>query len=170
MEIEFIDHFKTRLVTTLNSSAIPLQITTAHAKSFQSVFSSRSLVTASNSRDSSTAPTKFSLHRLPYNSLQTLAPVVLIITSRHGSRKKYRSLLYSNRCRANRFAKALLSNGCVYALIENLLPSSGYFSLFVRRQRVYTLHYFYGYICQPINPYLRQVHAPNQMNLTKHKS
>jgi hypothetical protein len=43
LQIGFIDHFNTRLVTTLNYSTIAdvhsLQITTAHAKSFQSVSS-----------------------------------------------------------------------------------------------------------------------------------
>jgi hypothetical protein len=42
--IGFIDHFNTRFLTTLNYSAIAdlhtLQITTGHAKSFQSVVSS----------------------------------------------------------------------------------------------------------------------------------
>jgi hypothetical protein len=42
-----------------------LQIITAHTKSFQSA-------TASNSGDSSAAPTKSSLHRFPYISLPTL--------------------------------------------------------------------------------------------------
>jgi hypothetical protein len=42
------------------------QITTAHAKSFQSaVFTSHSLVTASNIGDSSVAPTRISVRRLP---------------------------------------------------------------------------------------------------------
>jgi hypothetical protein len=40
LQIEFIDHFKTLLVTAINYSAITdlhtLQITTAHAKYFQS--------------------------------------------------------------------------------------------------------------------------------------
>jgi hypothetical protein len=77
LEIGFIDHFNTRLVTTLNYSAVAdlhtLQITRGHAKSFPvcNVFPSRFLVTASNSEDSSTAPTKSSLHRFPYNSLST---------------------------------------------------------------------------------------------------
>jgi hypothetical protein len=45
LEIGFIDHFSTRLVTVLNYSAIAdfrtLQITTAQAKYFQSAVSSR---------------------------------------------------------------------------------------------------------------------------------
>jgi hypothetical protein len=44
LEIEFIDYIDTRLVTTLNYSAVAnlhtLQITTAHAKSFQFAMSS----------------------------------------------------------------------------------------------------------------------------------
>jgi hypothetical protein len=43
LEIGFIDHFNTRLVTTLNYNAFAdlhtLQITTARAKSFQSAVS-----------------------------------------------------------------------------------------------------------------------------------
>jgi hypothetical protein len=44
LEIKFIDHFNTRLVTTLNYSAIAnlhiLQITTAHSTPFQCAMSS----------------------------------------------------------------------------------------------------------------------------------
>jgi hypothetical protein len=44
LENGLFDHFNTQLVTTLNYSAIAdpytLQITTAHAKSFQSIVSS----------------------------------------------------------------------------------------------------------------------------------
>jgi hypothetical protein len=44
LEIGFIDHFNTQLVTTLYYNAFadyhPLKITTAHAKSFQSAVSS----------------------------------------------------------------------------------------------------------------------------------
>jgi hypothetical protein len=76
LEIGFIDHFNTWPVTKSNYSAIAdfhiLPITTAHAKSFQSavVSTSRSLVTASSeSGDSSTAPTKSSLHKFPCNSV-----------------------------------------------------------------------------------------------------
>jgi hypothetical protein len=76
MKIGFIEHFNALLVTTLNYSAIAnlytLQTTTAHAKSLQSAFISRFLVTDHNNGDSSTAPTKSSLHRLPYNWLLSL--------------------------------------------------------------------------------------------------
>jgi hypothetical protein len=77
LEIGFMDHFNTRLFTTINYNTITdyniLHITITHAKCFHSVAVSlsRSLVTASSSGDSSTAPTKSSLHKLPYNLLQT---------------------------------------------------------------------------------------------------
>jgi hypothetical protein len=63
LKIGFTDHFNTLLMAIFNYSSIPdlhtLQIPTAHAKSIQSaVFTSRSLVTVSNSGDSSAcAPT-----------------------------------------------------------------------------------------------------------------
>jgi hypothetical protein len=71
LEIGFIDHLQ--VVTTNYCNTIAnfhtLKITTAHAKSFQpaAVSSSRSRVTASKSGDSSAKPTKFYLHRFPYN-------------------------------------------------------------------------------------------------------
>jgi hypothetical protein len=81
LDTGFIDHLHTQLGTISNCSAIvnlhTLQITTAHAKSFRAccVFTSRSLITASNSGDSlssalnsslngSTLPTDSFLHRL----------------------------------------------------------------------------------------------------------
>jgi hypothetical protein len=66
--------FNTYLVSTFNYNAIAdfhtLQIIIAHAHVFlvSCVFISRSLVMASNSGDSSTAPTKSSLYGLSYNS------------------------------------------------------------------------------------------------------
>jgi hypothetical protein len=91
-----------------------LQIT-AHAKSFQSaVFISHFLVTASNSGDSSTFvltsllsgeyPTaKSPLLTEFLTTVWTLAPVVLLITSLHGPRRKRRSLLYSSHCHMGMF-------------------------------------------------------------------
>jgi hypothetical protein len=88
LDIGFIGRFKTRLVTTLNYSAIVdlhiLQITTAHAKSFPacSVFTSSCLVTASNSGESSSAstfaslPSSYQVHRVSLlftDSLMTTA-------------------------------------------------------------------------------------------------
>jgi hypothetical protein len=83
-----------------------LQITTTHAKSFQSVAisTSRSLVTASNSGDSSTAPARFPLDKFPYDSLLAHSVVtptnfqtVSVLKSRHGLRRKHRSVLRSDR-------------------------------------------------------------------------
>jgi hypothetical protein len=81
LEIGFINHINTRPMNIFNYRAIAdfdtLHITTPHVKSFLvcCVFTSRSLVTASNGGDSSasalTAPTKPFLHRLPYNSLSS---------------------------------------------------------------------------------------------------
>jgi hypothetical protein len=57
LKIGFIDHFNTQLVTTINYNGITdlhtLQITTAHAKSIQSAFSSCFPVTGLNNGDSS---------------------------------------------------------------------------------------------------------------------
>jgi hypothetical protein len=62
LEIGFIYHFNTRIVTTINYSAIAhlhtSQITPAHARSFQSSFTSRYPVTGLNNGDVSTAPSK----------------------------------------------------------------------------------------------------------------
>jgi hypothetical protein len=77
LDIGFIDHLYTQLVSTSNYTAIAdlstLQITTADAKSFPDccVFTSRSLVTTSNSGDSSASALKFSLNSdsLPIDSL-----------------------------------------------------------------------------------------------------
>jgi hypothetical protein len=84
LDIGFTGHFQTWSVSTLNYNAIvnlhTLQITAAHAKAFHSVFTMRSLVKLLTvgffsfcahfiARWSSTAPTKSSLHRLPYNRL-----------------------------------------------------------------------------------------------------
>jgi hypothetical protein len=69
LDIGFIDHLHTNLsICTCNYSAIAnlhnLQINTAHAKFFPAccVFTSRSLVTASNSGDSSASVLKSSLN------------------------------------------------------------------------------------------------------------
>jgi hypothetical protein len=106
LAVGFIGHFITQLAMTLNFSAIPnlhaLQITTAHAKSFPicCVFTSCSLVTASNNRDCSASAPKSSLcggslpsdsfvHKLPYRT-DLVAPVVSFITSRRQSNRKRR--------------------------------------------------------------------------------
>jgi hypothetical protein len=113
LEIGFIGHFSTRLVTTLNYRAIAdlhtLKITTAHAFfSVCCVFTIRSLVTATNSGDSwATALTSLLSGEYPTNLLSPhfqrslITPVVLLMTSWHGPRRKHRSLLYSNRFHGN---------------------------------------------------------------------
>jgi hypothetical protein len=80
-----------------------LQITTAHAKSFQSAFTSRFLVTNLNNGYSLTARTKSFLHRLPYSLLLTTPKLVSVITSRHGPLITHRSLFYSKLFRGNVF-------------------------------------------------------------------
>jgi hypothetical protein len=127
-QIGFIDPLQ--IVNTNHNDTIAnfysLQIITAHAKSFQSaaVSTIRCLVTASNSEDSSTTPSKSSLHKFPYDR-------ILIIDL---SRLKY----LGTDCVENTvhcftltvsvgtclFAKALPSNGCVYMRVKNVLPSS----------------------------------------------
>jgi hypothetical protein len=73
--IGFIDHFNVRLVTTLNYSVTmlisTLQITTVLSCQPAAVSTGHSLEMASKSGESSTALTKSSLHRLPYNWLPT---------------------------------------------------------------------------------------------------
>jgi hypothetical protein len=122
LEIGFIDHLQ--IVTTRNYNAIAnchtLQITAAHVKPLQSVFTCRFPVIDLNNGDSSasvltlllsgeypttllTALTRSSLHSLPYNSLWTLAPIVLPTTTWHSLRRKHHSLLYSNHFCGNTF-------------------------------------------------------------------
>jgi hypothetical protein len=101
LEIGFIDHFNTQFKTTLNYSAIAdlhtLQITAAYAQVFWvcCVFTSSSLVKASNSGDSSafaliSLSTGSQLHQLSLlftDSLTTLwrtSKPTLVITSWHG--------------------------------------------------------------------------------------
>jgi hypothetical protein len=62
------------------------------------VFTSRSLVTASNSGDSSASALTSLLVGFQL-STNSLAQIVLLITSRHGPRRRHRSLLYPNRFR-----------------------------------------------------------------------
>jgi hypothetical protein len=110
LDIGFIDHLYTRLGTTRNYSVTAnlynSQITTAPAKHFPAcyVFTSRSLVTASNSGDSSVSALKSSLnggslptvpflHRIPYRT-DLVIPVVFLITPRHGLCRQHRSFSY----------------------------------------------------------------------------
>jgi hypothetical protein len=92
-----------QLISTINKSPQhPLSL-------FQPavVFTSRSPVTASNSGDSSSSALKSSLnggylaivpfhHSLPYRT-DSVAPIVSLITPRHGPRRPHRSFSYANR-------------------------------------------------------------------------
>jgi hypothetical protein len=94
LDIGFIDHFNTRLLTTLNYSAVAnFTLYKSHAKSFpaHSVFTSTCLVTASiygyssasglrSSLNGGSLPTASFVHRLP-NRTDVVAPVVFLITS-----------------------------------------------------------------------------------------
>jgi hypothetical protein len=88
----FIDHLYTRLGTTSNYSAIAnlhnSQITRAHAKSSQSAFTSRFLVTDLNSEDSS-ASVLTSLLSGEYPATEFIAPAIMVIASRHGPQRKH---------------------------------------------------------------------------------
>jgi hypothetical protein len=85
LDIWFIDHLYARFGSTSNYSSIAnlhnSQITTAHAMYFVAccVFTSRSLVTASNSDDSSASALKSSLYSLRYRTDK----IVFLITPRH---------------------------------------------------------------------------------------
>jgi hypothetical protein len=139
-DIGFIHHLFTQLGTTSNYSTIlnlhTLQITTAHAKSFPAccVFTSRSLVTAPNSGDSSVfapkstlndgfLPTDSFLHWLPCRT-DLVAPVVFFINPRCGLRRKHRSFSYANSFRGNLFTEPYPSRGHLFLLIKNLLPNN----------------------------------------------
>jgi hypothetical protein len=133
-----------RLVTTFNYTVIDdfhsLQTTTAHAKCFQS-FTRRFSVTDLNNWDSWTEPKKSSLHRFPYNCLLTTDLSVLyfstdrVVNSVHCCTPtvSVTTCLY---------AKAFLSNSCLYLLIKNLLPSNGlcFVNLFRDRYLIMALH------------------------------
>jgi hypothetical protein len=78
------------------------------------VFTSRSLVTASSSGDSSATPIKSALNG---------GSLVFLITPRHGLRRQHRSFSYSNRFRGNVFIEPFPSRGRLFLLTKNLLPS-----------------------------------------------
>jgi hypothetical protein len=105
-------------VVTMNIANIhTLQITTAHAKYFPAcgVFTSRSLVTASNSGESSTAALKSSLHSLPHRTHSDV-PIFFLVTHLHGPNRKHRFEEYIYCCmriryRGNVFTDPLPRNG-----------------------------------------------------------
>jgi hypothetical protein len=145
LDIGFIDHVNTRLGTTSNYSVTAnlhnSQITTEPAKPFPAccVFTSRYLVTASNSGDSSASalksspnggslPTAPSLHSLPYRT-DSVGPIVFLMTPRHGPRRQHHSRIC---CHRDVFTEPFPSSGRLYLLIKNLLPSDGRFPVVFR--------------------------------------
>jgi hypothetical protein len=97
----FIDHLC--IITTSNCNTNANFHSLQHALNIFSL-TSRSLVKASNSGDSSTEPTKSSLHKFPCISPYSWFPVFLLITFRQvRTEKKSRSLLYSSCFRGNLF-------------------------------------------------------------------
>jgi hypothetical protein len=137
LDIGFIDHLYTRRGPTSDYSATAnlhtLQITSAQAKSFPAycVFTSCSLVTASNSGDSSAStfksslnggslPTDSFLHRLPCRT-DLVVPVFFLITPRHGPRRQhtvYSRMLTVSAGMCSRHPTTV----CVTPFIKNLLP------------------------------------------------
>jgi hypothetical protein len=111
LNIGCIGHLNTQLVIALNYSAIAkihtLQVIRAHAKSFPSfsVFTRRFLVTVSNngcsfasvlrsSLNGGSFPTAPFLHIVPYKT-DFVAPIVFLITPRHGTRREHRLFSYT---------------------------------------------------------------------------
>jgi hypothetical protein len=121
LHIGFIDHLYTQLRTMSNYDATTnlrnSQITTAPAKPFPAccVFTSHSLVMASNSGDSSAStlrsslngsylPTVLFLHSLPYRT-DLAAPVVFLISPQCEPCRQRCSFSYADRfCGGNVFA------------------------------------------------------------------
>jgi hypothetical protein len=143
--IRFTDHLYTRLGTASSHSAVAnphtLQITT---NSFPAccVFSSRSVVTASKSVDSSVSALKFSLnggslptdsflHRPVQNWLG--CPSCLLITPRHGPRRQHRSFSYANRFRRKVFTETFTSSGRLF-LLRICCPATDVVPVSVSRQ------------------------------------
>jgi hypothetical protein len=120
LEIGFIDYLQVVSTNHYNTviNVYALKITTAQAKSFQSVAvsTSRSLVTASNSGEFSTAPTKSSLHRFSYNWLLTTN-----ISARTTEKTPFIAVLQPFPWERVCFWRHY---GRVYLVIKNLLPNS----------------------------------------------
>jgi hypothetical protein len=130
-------------VTTLDYSAVAnlraIQITVSQAKPFQSAVSSpvvpwsTALTMEILQLSRSTAPTKSSLHRLPYNWL--ISEIVSVITSRLAPRRKHRPVLYSNRFRGNAFflRRRCLVTAAYTSLLRICCLAANVVSLFVWR-------------------------------------
>jgi hypothetical protein len=115
------------LISTLYSSL-------EHTVSCSQSGTRRFLVTASNKGYTSVSGLKSSLnrgslppasylHRLPYRT-DLVAPVVFLITPRHGLCRQHCSFLYANRFCVNMFTEPHTSSGRLFLLVENLLPSN----------------------------------------------
>jgi hypothetical protein len=103
LDIGFTDHLQ--VVTTNNYNTIAISTLYKITLSFpaRSVFTRRFLIMASNSGDSSASalksslnggslPTDSFLHRLPFRT-DLVAPVVFLITPRHGPHRQYTILI-----------------------------------------------------------------------------
>jgi hypothetical protein len=127
----FIDHLYTQLGATCNYSAIAnlhtIKIATAHAKSFPAC---HSLVTASNSGDSSASALKSSLHSLPYRT-HSVAPIVFLIIPLHGPSRKHRFDSISIVGRVSVAAGTCLPRRCLEMNVVSMpFASNGCFSGF----------------------------------------
>jgi hypothetical protein len=119
------------LISTLYSSL-------EHTVSCSQSVSRRFLVMASNrgctsafglksSLNCGSLPPASFLHRLPYRT-DLVAPVVFLITPRHGPHRQHCSFLYANHFCMNVFTELFPSTGCLFLLVKNLLPSKRCFS------------------------------------------
>jgi hypothetical protein len=141
----FVENLSTRLGTTSTCNAIAdlhtSQITRVHAKSSQSAFTSRFLVTDLNNGDSSDSlvtllPSNTSQLVIPLNysamfsqpplqkSAQLIAPTVLVIISRRGPRRKHRSSIvaFVSVAAGTCLPSCFPETGCVTPFIKNMLP------------------------------------------------
>jgi hypothetical protein len=131
-EIGFTDHFNTQLLFTINYSAITnlhtLEITRAQRPVFSVCYSptSRFLVTDLNNEDSSASVLTLLLsseYPTTVNSCSNchLGTDHVQKTVSNSSSIVVHGFVAMGTCL---FVKVLLSNGCIYLLIKNLMPSS----------------------------------------------
>jgi hypothetical protein len=132
LDVGFTDHFVTHaswlhlIITPSLVSALykSLQHTLSLSSLLSLVFFWQRILTMEILQlPSSTAPTKSSLHRLPYNYLELLKPSRLHLgTDRAENTVNFTSAVSVGTCL---FVKALVSNCCVYLFIKNLVLSRG---------------------------------------------
>jgi hypothetical protein len=137
LDIGFIDHLYAQLGTTSNYSVTANIYTSQIIRPPTKTFSAcRSLVTASNSGDSSASALKSSpnggsfpsdpfLHSLPYRT-NLVAPVVFFIIPRHGRRRQHRSFSCAIRCHGNVFIGPFPSSSRLFLFVKNLPFSNGH--------------------------------------------